>query len=251
MKPASVTRRRTCIQNLKPFFRHITIRNITPAYCDRWLLERGPLIAASTFAHELGTMKLIFDFAVTRGLLLENPARHIARRRIPAAEIQVPTREQFQQLIAAILDADDTFGTQGKGQHGAELVQLLAYSGCRLAEAASLRWCDVDFEQDTVTVTGGQAGTKNHEIRKVPMTPALRTLLEKMKSQRNPQPTDAVAVHKDAKKCLHTACRKLGFPHFTHHDFRHFFATTCIESGVNIPTISRWLGHKELIGICF
>ncbi|MHB8523566.1 MAG: hypothetical protein ACYDH9_22810 [Limisphaerales bacterium] len=27
--------------------------------------------------------------------------------------------------------------------------------------------------------------------------------------------------------------------------FRHFFATTCIESGVDIPTISRWLGHSD------
>ena len=39
--------------------------------------------------------------------------------------------------------------------------------------------------------------------------------------------------------------RKAGIPKFTHHDFRHFFATTCIESGVDIPTISRWLGHGD------
>jgi integrase len=37
----------------------------------------------------------------------------------------------------------------------------------------------------------------------------------------------------------------LSYPQFTHHDFRHFFATTCIESGVDIPTVSRWLGHKD------
>jgi integrase len=37
----------------------------------------------------------------------------------------------------------------------------------------------------------------------------------------------------------------LSLPHFHHHDFRHFFATTCIEAGVDIPTISRWLGHKD------
>ena len=37
----------------------------------------------------------------------------------------------------------------------------------------------------------------------------------------------------------------LRYPHFTHHDFRHFFATTCIEAGVDIPTVSRWLGHKD------
>ena len=48
-----------------------------------------------------------------------------------------------------------------------------------------------------------------------------------------------------AKKHLATACRNLGYLHFTHHDFRHFFATTCIESGVDIPAVSRWLGHKD------
>jgi integrase len=50
---------------------------------------------------------------------------------------------------------------------------------------------------------------------------------------------------KSARKCIETACRRLNFHKFTHHDFRHFFATTCIESGVDIPTISKWLGHKD------
>ena len=30
-----------------------------------------------------------------------------------------------------------------------------------------------------------------------------------------------------------------------HHDLRHLFASTCIEAGVDIPTVSRWLGHKD------
>jgi hypothetical protein len=36
----------------------------------------------------------------------------------------------------------------------------------------------------------------------------------------------------------------VGMARITHHDLRHFFATVCIESGVDIPTVSRWLGHK-------
>ncbi len=48
-----------------------------------------------------------------------------------------------------------------------------------------------------------------------------------------------------AKKCLMTACRKLGLANFTHHAMRHFFATCAIESGVDIPTVARWLGHKD------
>ncbi|MHB8524105.1 MAG: tyrosine-type recombinase/integrase [Limisphaerales bacterium] len=245
MKLASITRRETCINNLIPFFKGVTIRNITANRCDHWLTSRGPNISASTFAHELGTMKLIFEFAVERGLLLANPARHIARRRIPQPQIQVLTREQFQRLIAAIRDAAGTFGTQGKGKDGADLVELLAYSGCRLREATALRWTDVDFDRNSITVTGGETGTKNSESRTAPMAPALRDLLLRMREARNPLPEDPISLINDAKKCLDTACRKLGFPHFTHHDFRHFFATTCIESGVDIPTISRWLGHKD------
>jgi Phage integrase family len=37
----------------------------------------------------------------------------------------------------------------------------------------------------------------------------------------------------------------LGLHHLTHHDLRHLFATRCIESGVDIPTVAKWLGHKD------
>lgn len=31
----------------------------------------------------------------------------------------------------------------------------------------------------------------------------------------------------------------------THHTLRHFFAASCIESDVDIPTIARRLGHED------
>lgn len=37
----------------------------------------------------------------------------------------------------------------------------------------------------------------------------------------------------------------IGIPKLTHHDLRHLFATRCIEAGVDIPTVSRWLGHSD------
>jgi integrase len=77
------------------------------------------------------------------------------------------------------------------------------------------------------------------------MTSALRALLLRLKDERPSRPSDHISSIHDAKRCLQTACRRLGFPAFSHHDFRHFFATTCIEAGVDIPTVSRWLGHKD------
>ncbi|NBR87158.1 MAG: hypothetical protein EB141_05590 [Verrucomicrobia bacterium] len=41
------------------------------------------------------------------------------------------------------------------------------------------------------------------------------------------------------------AAKLVGMARITHHDLRHLFATRRIESGVDIPTVSRLLGHKD------
>ena len=245
LKPATINRREVCIKGLAPFFKAVAIRSITRQHCDNWLNKRGENQSPSSFAQELDTLKLVLDYAVGRGLLLSNPSKDIRRRKLVQARIVVPSRDQFQKLIAALRDDGGEFGTQGKGRGAANLVELLAYSGCRLAEATSIRWADVNFDRQCLTVTGGEEGTKNHERRNVPMTSSLHQLLERLHAEAAPQLQDFVSKIDSAKTALHRACRKLEFPQFTHHDFRHFFATTCIESGVDIPTVSRWLGHKD------
>ncbi len=245
LKPSSAVRRELCIKTLLPYFAGVSIRNIRREHCERWVTERGPQIAAMTFNRELELMRAVFGYAVKLGLILKNPAEDIPRRRVVQAEIQIPTREQFRALVAAIRESDGRPDSKKKAKAGADLVELLAYSGCRLSEATSLRWQDIDFEKGVFTVTGGEGGTKNHERRTVPMTSALRSLLKQLHDEVNPKPADFVSQIDSAKKCLATACRRLGYPQFTHHDFRHLFATTCIESGVDIPTVSRWLGHKD------
>jgi integrase len=195
---------------------------------------------------ELELMRAIFAYGVKLGLLLKNPAEDIERRRVIHQQMQIPTRDQFRRLIATIRESDGRADSQARARHGATLVELLAYSGCRLSEATALRWHDVDFEKNTLTITGGEGGTKNHESRVIPMNQALVAHLKALHDAEKPASKDeTISKTANAKKCLATACRRLSYPQFTHHDFRHFFATACIESGVDIPTVSRWLGHKD------
>ena len=245
VKDSTAQRRQLCLNALAPFFAGITFRNITPAHCERWVIKRGESISASSFAQELDTMRAVFDYAKDQGLILRNPAQSIKRKRIVAAKIEVPSRNQFGELVAAIRLSDGRAQSQLVAKDGADLVELLAYSGCRLDEARKIKWDDVSFERGSITITGGELLTKNHEARTIPMTAALADLLSRLQSEQKPAPGSFIVKIKSAKKCLATACKKLGFHGFTHHDFRHFFATTCIESGVDIPTISKWLGHKD------
>jgi integrase len=49
----------------------------------------------------------------------------------------------------------------------------------------------------------------------------------------------------ECQKAIDAACKRLGVIRFTHHDLRHLFATRAIESGVDVPTVAGWLGHKD------
>ena len=51
-------------------------------------------------------------------------------------------------------------------------------------------------------------------------------------------------VH-EAQKSLDRGLDATSLPRITHHDLRHYFATICIESAVDIPTVAKWLGHKD------
>jgi integrase len=129
----------------------------------------------------------------------------------------------------------------------ASLVRFLAFGGFRKSEAANITWADCDFEKREIVVRGDpETGTKNWSIRRVPMIPEMRQLLHGLRQQRVDEPATAPVMR--VRNCLgaiNSACRKLGIARFTHHDLRHLFATRCIESGVDIPTVSRWLGHKD------
>ncbi len=117
----------------------------------------------------------------------------------------------------------------------------------RKSEAKFVTWSDVDFESGEIIIRGDPlTGTKNDEIRRVPMIPELREMLTAMRdSRRIEKGSDRVLRVNEAEKSMRAAAKKVGIAHVRHHDLRHLFASTCIESGVDIPTVSRWLGHKD------
>jgi integrase len=239
---STIQQREIRIKNLAPFFKGTPLRNITAVQCERWAVKRGAELATQTFVHELETMRNIFGYALKHGLILSSPATTIKRPKVSYSKVVIPTREQFTKLVAQIRQSDGRPDSQRKSKAGADLVEFLAFSGARIGEARAGAWADVKFENDMILLHGTKSDDSD---RLIPMPAALRDFLLRLKSE-SAEPSQGKILKTDsAKKCLVTACKKLDFPKFTHHDFRHFFATTCIESGVDIPTISRWLGHGD------
>lgn len=171
-----------------------------------------------------------------------NPGAKLDRMPVRPKQPTLPTAEQFQALLEAIRSA----GAWCSRDCG-DLVEGLAVTGARLAEAGGIEWRDVDFRAGEVVIRGhAETGTKNWTVLRVPMIPAAHQLFERMRSERPDEPLTAKVFRvREAQKAIDSACKKIGITRITHHDLRHLFATVCIESGVDIPTVSRWLNHKD------
>jgi integrase len=239
---STIVQREIRIKNLAPFFKGIPLRNITPFQCECWAVKRGAKLATQTFVHELETMRNVFSYALKHGLILSSPATTIKRPKVSFTKVVIPTREQFVKLVTQIRRSDGRADSQLKSKAGADLIEFLAFSGARIGEARVSTWDDVKFQSNMIWLHGTKSVDSD---RQIPMTAALCEFLLRLKSESSETLQGKILKTDSAKKCLATACKKLTFPKFTHHDFRHFFATTCIESGVDIPTVSRWLGHSD------
>ena len=226
-----------------PDLKSVDIAHISKTDCLTWAAVFGKAASPTAFNNTIGTLRMVFDVAIEAGARYDNPAVLIKRKKVRRKLLQLPSQNQFVDLVAAIRKGDG-----GWAERCADLVEFLAYGGCRKGEAARVTGRDCDFEKGEFAVLGDPTtGTKNWEIRRVPMIPDMRLLLLRLKKNRGETEfanKPVMLVH-ECQGAIDTACKKLGITRITHHDLRHLFATRCIESGVDVPTVSRWLGHKD------
>src|SRR5665213_1377891 len=130
LKESTVKRRETYLKAIEPFFLGLQIRNIRPSHCEAWLAERKTK-ASATLAKELDTMRGAFQYAIDQGWVLYDPSKSIKRPHVRNKPPNVMTREQFQDVVATIRNEP-----QDKGNDGADLVELIAFSLSPAANAA-------------------------------------------------------------------------------------------------------------------
>jgi integrase len=245
LKHRSTLYRQRCIECLVrswPGLVETDVRKISERDCQQWASRFAGEYSAGVYNNTVGTLRHVFEIAIAEGARYGNPALAIKKLKVRPKELKLPEHDEFLQLVEKVRHAGSRFS-----QNCAELVQFLAFGGFRISEAKAITWADCDFEKKEITVRGDpETGTKNWTIRRVPMIPDMLQLLQQMRQSRPDEPASQPLMKvRECQKAMDSACKKLGLERITHHDLRHLFATLCIESGVDIPTVSRWLGHKD------
>ena len=243
LKPRTKEHRAERISVIKktwPSVLNTDIRRITRQDCLNW--AHGYKSSAINFNKTVQTIRKIFEIGIESGIRYDNPANAIKMMKIRVEPLQLPSRDQFVAIVKQVRAVNKRYS-----QDAADLIEFLAYGGFRKSEASAIAWADCNFERGEITVRGDKdTGTKNWSVRLVPMVDEMRALLGRLKlKQMDAKPEDHVMQVSTCNGALRSACKKLKISHITNHDLRHLFATTCIESGVDIPTVSRWMGHRD------
>jgi integrase len=179
----------------------LKLEKISETACRAWAKAFSEKFDEQNFNNTLGTLHAIIE----RGGIGHdaNPAFKIKRLGVKPPVLQLPEPEQFERLVQAIETAGSRYS-----RHCAELVRFLAFSGCRISEARQVTWADVDTERGEIKVHNAKrARTGNHHpFRQVPIIPAMRQLLERLRTEQKPKPSDRICAVGECERALTAAC---------------------------------------------
>lgn len=148
-------------------------------------------------------------------------------------------------------------------------VFLSLYAGLRIGEVCGLMWDDIDFENNTIKISRTIERIPNNTNERDSKTRLIVGDAKTISSNRIiPIPRPLISLLKDAngrsgsfvipgnsypyidprtyQYTFHKYLKQGNLRNINYHTLRHTFATRCIESGMDMKTLSELLGHSSV-----
>lgn len=245
------------IGNIK--LKKLTTRHLQKLYKE--LLENGRIHIGKNQSNGLSTttvrsvhlmLHAALDRAVKEQLIPRNPCEDCVVPKPRKLDMKVLSLEQMGAYLEAAQRRDLL-----------PMFYLELVSGLQKGELVALRWDDLDIPSKTISVSrqyvrnpdGSLELTRpktENSVRlvSIPQTAVDLLIQEHEKHPDNPylfpSPLTGEMYHPDSVVNLHKKILKdAGLEHLRFHDLRHTFATTALQNGVDVKTVSSMLGHFD------
>ena len=124
------------------------------------------------------------------------------------------------------------------------IIRLLVLSGARRQEIGSLRWAELDFDRGTWTLP--KERSKNRREHTLPITPAMRSILETVPQRVGHEYLFGLkAGFTNWSLYKRVLDERLGLPSWSPHDIRRTVATRMADIGIAPHTIEEVLNHRS------
>lgn len=262
-------------------FGALRIKDITRKQYQDTLNKLCKSYADNTVGIIHATAKLIFKRAVEYSMIGSDPTEYtrIIRKKKTVEELEagmIPKYMEKEELALFLKTFKDAFDHQEY-----TLFFLLAYTGMRIGEAMALKWTDVSFSDQTISITKTCYLPKNKSRDFVLLTPKTKasrreiaideSLVRELKKHNFRQNNEIQKMNKHAEiykdhGFVFTSLRNPGYPynkatiearmkralklseisnHLSPHSLRHTHTSLLAEAGVNLTEIMDRLGHED------
>ncbi len=238
-----------CSMHLKRFLKNIWIDKIRPHDIERYKIKRlDDGVKARTVNIELSCLSNILRKAVEWDNLSDNPFSKVKLLKQHIKPPRFLTKEELKSLI-------DVATPRYK-----QVIKVMVNTGLRDSELRHLKLEGIDYTNKTMTVHAN----KTSDFRVVPLNDAayneLIFLQDKFYSTTRKQRVlkrekehqtyvfcddEGMPIKKLTSPITKTA-KKAGLKGVSPHTLRHTFASHLIMSGVDLRTVQRLLGHKNI-----
>lgn len=245
-------RDRTIRNHIKPEFGHLEIAEVTVQRIQEWFNA----LEAKGYSHEtLLKIKNVFspclDAAVEDGYLQKNPFKSTRlviggtetkhHKAIPAEKMQ-----EIRSQISVIRDQKVRF-----------MLVLLSYTGMRMEEILGLKWEDIDFQENWISIERAVVHPQRNKPEvKLPKSKTSKRripLPEAVKEALKPKLNSGFVLNSDGDPLSYSEARRIFWKirdlfeleGYSAHDFRDTCATEWREAGVPTDIIAHLLGHSK------
>lgn len=152
------------------------------------------------------------------------------------------TQEELVKLDGVLKKQEDL---RKLSPYSLAAIRMLMYTGCRLSEILTLQWEDVFLKEGYIHLKDSKTGEK-----RIPLNESACNILATLNQVKgNPyifvgnKPGTCLSTLQDAWHKIRSLANLEGV---RIHDLRHTFASLAIKQGVDLYTVSKLLGHKNI-----
>ena len=207
---------------------------------DRLRINKLKTLAPQTTRHIISLLRRIINYGVSKGFCpMPDPSRlHFTFPKVDNLRTENLTREQMAAYLQALDEEPD--------QNAVGFIRLALCTGMRRGALLALKWEDIDFERDFITLQGEHA--KKRKTERIPLSGAARAVLERVERSESPYvfPGRGGGKRTDFKRIALRVKNKAGLPKDFRplHGLRHTFASWIASSGaVDLYTLQKLLTH--------
>lgn len=215
----------------------LLVREVRESHVRAWLSTQAERMGKAGYNAYVEHVRAIFRLAVADRIIADSPAASIKQLKRDKPIRNTPSWEEF----LAIVESVRAQRLHAECEDSADFIEFLGLAGLGNAEAASLKWGDIDWLKGKITLYRH----KTDQGFMIPIYPQLRPMLERLRGDRQLPPDEKVFKISDAKKSLSAACQRLGLPHYSHRALRRMFITRALEKGIDVQVIASWQGHRD------